>query len=71
MQRNWIIFTAFIILSARVWKKLFFVSDVFGKISYSEYLTQESITYGLAMFVIVYYLAIKVFMQIIFRARMG
>ena len=53
-----------------MWKKLFFVSDYFGKSAITEYLTTENITYGLIIFVICYYIMVKVLQQMIFRARM-
>ena len=37
----------------------------------SKYLTTESLTKGLLIFSLFYYIAVKVLMQIIFRARMA
>ena len=62
MKRPVIIGIAVVILSARLWKKLFIVSDVVGKMPMGSYLTQENMTWGLATFVAIYYIAIKVFM---------
>lgn len=70
MRRSVQVGIAVLVLSVRLWNKLFFVSDYLGKGSFGSYLSQESVTYGLIAFFVVYYLCVKVLQQMIFRARM-
>ena len=51
---------AVLVLSVRVWHKLFFISDYFGK-GVNGSFTNENITKGLIIFFLGYYIMVKVF----------
>lgn len=61
---------ALLVLSVRLWGKLFFVSEYLGRYDFTWLLTRENITYGLLVFIAGYYIVVKVLSQMIWRARM-
>ena len=58
------------VLSVRLWGKLFFVSEYLGKYDFTWLFTKENITYGVLAFIASYYIVVKVLQQMIWRARM-
>lgn len=60
MHRSVQVGIAVLVLSVRLWNKLFFVSDFFKNHGLTEYLTQEFITKALIGFFITYYILVKV-----------
>ena len=60
MRRSIQVGIAVLVLSVRLWNKLFFISDVVGNIGVLEYLTKEFISKSLLIFFIGYYILIKV-----------
>ena len=60
-----------LVLSVRLWGKLFMVSEFFGKQGLGQYMTVELVTKSLVVFFICYYILAKVFTQMIFRARVS
>ena len=70
MRRSVQVGIALLVLSARLWSKLFFVSDVLGKSNLAQYCTKEFISQAAVLFFVAYYILVKVLQQMIFRARM-
>lgn len=70
MHRSVQVGIALLVLSVRLWGKLFFISEYVGKSDFGQYLTQEIITKAVLIFFISYYILVKVLSQMIFRARM-
>lgn len=71
MRRSVQVGIAVLVLSVRLWSKLFIVSDVFGKMGIAHLLTQENLIIAAAVLIIGNYIAEKVLAQMIFRARMA
>ena len=60
MRRSFQVAIAVLVLSVRLWDKLFFVSDFIGKSPISNYFTRQSLTWCLVGFILLYYLTVKV-----------
>ena len=69
MRRSVQVGIAILVLSVRLWNKLFFVSDFMGKYLGIKDLSMETISYGVAIFFALYYCTVKVLQPMIFRAR--
>lgn len=60
MHRSVQVGIALLVLSVRMWNKLFFISDFFASRGLTDYLTQEFIVKALIGFFIIYYILVKV-----------
>jgi len=60
MRRSIQVGIALLVLSVRLWDKLFFISDFVGKAGLSNYMTQEFVSRALLGFFFAYYCLIKV-----------
>ena len=60
MRRSVQVGIAVLVLSIRLWNKLFFVSEYLGKGGVMEYATKENFSRAMLAFFLMYYIVIKV-----------